>query len=401
MKRRADAKLRLRLIQFIAVAGILLVLLVPDRNAYCAKKTLGIWVNPLYQDAYSNSDNNDAHDSRARLKSLVVYPCQSVSDITRVVETQMMERNALFSISCPTSVFIDAADADILNSILEKNSTLSVNVFSYAFSASYSSTEAVVEFTVTYLITDQQYKLVDQKIDTILESIITPGMDLKTKTDAIHDWIVLNVAYDLTLTEHSDYAALFLGTTVCQGYSILLHKMLDKAGITGMILVGEAEGGSHSWNLVSLCGNWYHIDATWDDPVPDKPGFVRSDYLLISDAKIAETHVWNNANYPSAPDEFSEFDCQPTIVDSPLLYVSVNGISVALSWSKVADATGYLLRYTPIPYGSGSPIYDIDLGNLNAITVDLMKGAAFYVVIEAYNNASKSELSNIESVIIP
>ena len=39
---------------------------------------------------------------------------------------------------------------------------------------------------------------------------------------------------------------------------------------------------NHAWNIVKIRGNWYHIDATWDDPVWDMPGRSYHDYFLVS-----------------------------------------------------------------------------------------------------------------------
>ena len=99
---------------------------------------------------------------------------------------------------------------------------------------------------------------------------------------------ILNVAYDSTYTEYSAYAALFLGRAVCQGYSLLTYKMMWEAGIEARIVDGEAM--NHSWNMVNICGNWYHLDVTWDDPVPDVSGRVLYGYykfiLIITDLGV-------------------------------------------------------------------------------------------------------------------
>jgi transglutaminase/protease-like cytokinesis protein 3 len=108
------------------------------------------------------------------------------------------------------------------------------------------------------------------------------------------------VAYDLNYREHSAYAALVKNRAVCQGYALLLYKMLNKAGVETRLISGKAGGENHLWNLVNLGGNWYHIDATWNDPVPDVPGRVRYDYYNRSDAQMAPTHSWDRDLYPAA-----------------------------------------------------------------------------------------------------
>ena len=53
-------------------------------------------------------------------------------------------------------------------------------------------------------------------------------------------------------------------------------------------------------NLVQLGGQWYHLDATWDDPVISggRRQEVSHAYFCLSDAEIAVTHSWNRAAYP-------------------------------------------------------------------------------------------------------
>ncbi len=61
----------------------------------------------------------------------------------------------------------------------------------------------------------------------------------------------------------------------------------------------------HGWNLVKINGNWYHVDVTWDDPVPDTPGRVNHTYFMLSDQAISTTNTtrkhnhynWDSKNY--------------------------------------------------------------------------------------------------------
>lgn len=43
---------------------------------------------------------------------------------------------------------------------------------------------------------------------------------------------------------------------------------------------------------------WYHLDVTWDDPVPDVKGRLRYEYFLVKDSVMAEDHNWNKNAYP-------------------------------------------------------------------------------------------------------
>ena len=115
---------------------------------------------------------------------------------------------------------------------------------------------------------------------------------------AIHDKLIGLVTYDKSAVSgssnplaHTAYGALVAGsggdsnTAVCDGYSGAYKYLLDKAGIQCLILAGHAgddeeSAGSHSWNIVNLDGDWYEVDATWDD--------ISSEDLLDSDADYSE-----------------------------------------------------------------------------------------------------------------
>lgn len=121
---------------------------------------------------------------------------------------------------------------------------------------------------------------------------------------ALHDWLVSSTAYDLSYTHYGSEGVLFHGLGVCNAYTITYSRMLDAVGISNMTVTGTATDknsgttGSHAWTLVQLDGAWYHVDTTWDDPIPD--GRERHTYFCLTDEQIAEDHVWNTSNYPAA-----------------------------------------------------------------------------------------------------
>ena len=43
--------------------------------------------------------------------------------------------------------------------------------------------------------------------------------------------------------------------------------------------------------VIEIDGNWYHADATWDDPVYDNLGRVMHNYFLISTDTVSYTHL--------------------------------------------------------------------------------------------------------------
>ena len=119
----------------------------------------------------------------------------------------------------------------------------------------------------------------------------TLGMDMEQKIKRIHDYICQRVTYrnDNTLWVHSA-ASLFLDadpTFVCEGYAKSMKIFCYYMGINCACVSGTARGtssgtpGAHMWNYVQMDdGNWYLVDATWDD-VGTPPS---SRYLLVGRA---------------------------------------------------------------------------------------------------------------------
>ncbi|WP_270413459.1 Ig-like domain-containing protein [Blautia faecis] len=119
----------------------------------------------------------------------------------------------------------------------------------------------------------------------------TLGMDMEQKIKRIHDYICQRVTYrnDNTLWVHSA-ASLFLDADpafVCEGYAKSMKIFCYYMGINCACVSGTARGtssgtpGAHMWNYVQMDdGNWYLVDATWDD-VGTSPS---SRYLLVGRA---------------------------------------------------------------------------------------------------------------------
>ncbi|KAA9002093.1 transglutaminase [Paenibacillus spiritus] len=176
-------------------------------------------------------------------------------------------------------------------------------VDSYAYSYQGGSKSAQVSVKLKYRESLQETAYVDARVKAVLQKIVHPGMNPHEKVKAIHDWVVLNLRYDLSYTRYTAYEALHDGSAVCQGYSLLTYKLLKAAGIPVRIAEGTARQNgrsqSHAWNLVQLEGKWYHLDTTWDDPLPDRSGEASTNYYLLSDAQMRQDHSWTR-DYPAA-----------------------------------------------------------------------------------------------------
>lgn len=119
----------------------------------------------------------------------------------------------------------------------------------------------------------------------------------------IHDWIVLNATYDwenykngtIPQISYTAYGIFVNKVAVCDGYSRAFKLCMDILGIDNERIVGMACGvggiEGHAWNMVKLDGEWYQIDCTFDDPVPDT-GKVCYDHFNITDTMMQRNHTY-------------------------------------------------------------------------------------------------------------
>jgi len=188
---------------------------------------------------------------------------------------------------------------DVILRALKRDDYTSYIVDSYFYSIRALDGRSHIRITLNYRETPEQTAEVDRQVRDVLGRLVTPGMNDHQRVKVIHDWIVLRLAYDTGLSRYTAYEALRTGKAVCQGYALLAYRMLSAAGIPVRIVEGTVPEGDHAWNLVRVGGRWYHLDVTWDDPVPDRSGAVSYRYYLKTDDEIRKDHAWTRA-YPRA-----------------------------------------------------------------------------------------------------
>ena len=155
------------------------------------------------------------------------------------------------------------------------------------------------ELAVEYEITRKQAQQVREKVNQIVRRIPENWSDEK-KVRYVNDYVVRHTAYNLKSknSPYTPYSILMDREGVCDGYALTTLLLLEAAKVDVRYVVGKATGELHAWNMVKLNGNWYHLDTTWNDPVPNRPDEVQDDYLLVSDATLREDHTWDSDKYP-------------------------------------------------------------------------------------------------------
>lgn len=184
--------------------------------------------------------------------------------------------------------------------VASKNEYTNNNRSNVSYGLSGSPGNYTFTLKITYRETKEQTEYVMKQAKAIVSSIIQVGMDDHEKVKAIHDYIVKHVSYDTSYKAYTAYEALVNRSAVCQGYALLTYQLLKEAGIENHFVTGTGDGQPHAWNLVKIENKWYHLDTTFDDPVPDEQGRVTYSYFNLSDEQIARNHEWNRSDYPQA-----------------------------------------------------------------------------------------------------
>ena len=160
------------------------------------------------------------------------------------------------------------------------------------------------------------------KITEVVESVITPDMDDYQKEKALHDYIVKHASFDyknfqngtIPNESYTPYGVLILGAGVCEGYAQAMQLLSNKAGLACMVVTGAGDGQPHTWNIIKIGEEYYHVDVTWDDPV--KADLLSYNYFNLSDDMISVNHSWDKNSYPQ---------CKALTFN----YFNINGLLVA------------------------------------------------------------------------
>lgn len=139
------------------------------------------------------------------------------------------------------------------------------------------SVEEAIEKEIKY----QEY------LDQVLRCVYSDFSDLE-KILYVHEYIVNNFSYDNSYTYSDVYSFFEKGIGVCESYTKLFTGLMTKLGIKSTSVVSDKMNPNHTWNLVELNGNWYHVDNTWDDAYMQGEG-VNHNNFLVSDSGIEKT----------------------------------------------------------------------------------------------------------------
>jgi len=139
-------------------------------------------------------------------------------------------------------------------------------------------------------------KEINDKVNTVVGSVVKDSMSDKEKVTALNNWITKNAEYDYdalagleeTGSIPDEYAhawtakgILVDGIGVCASYAYAFNALANAAGVETVVINGDVkEGGAHAWNKVKVSGKWRAVDPTWNDSP------VANEFLMITDKQF-------------------------------------------------------------------------------------------------------------------
>ena len=136
-----------------------------------------------------------------------------------------------------------------------------------------------------------------------VEKLVRPAANRsdEDKLLYIHDFICQNVRYDKLKKaySHEIIGPLGQGVGVCEGIAKTVKRLCDELGVWCVVATSDNNPDRgvryrHTWNVVRLGGQYYHLDATFDNSL-GQPNAIRYDYFLLSDKQHFRDHepaIW-------------------------------------------------------------------------------------------------------------
>lgn len=106
--------------------------------------------------------------------------------------------------------------------------------------------------------------------DSIVKRNIKNNMTDRQKVDTLTNALIKDTKYDSPvnekkgyIAENTEYGALVLKRSQCDGLARAYTMLLRRAGIPSMTVYGYMrDGGNHAWNIVFVDGRWQLVDIT-------------------------------------------------------------------------------------------------------------------------------------------
>ena len=152
---------------------------------------------------------------------------------------------------------------------------------------------------MAYCATGDELETIISEYENALSEMISAAADAISdfgRELALHDYIIDKCEYAVEDEDHlhnTAYGALVFKRAYCDGYAYAMKAAMDRLGIQSAIVYGSVNGTDHVWNLVYIDGEYYHLDAMWDDAdITFSDGMRFHGYFNLNDERIRLDHEY-------------------------------------------------------------------------------------------------------------
>lgn len=309
----------------LIAALVAISMLIPSGSALAAEQQIYhtcTYVNPLYQEEMTAAELKTTKNDDSQENS--VNYLTSESEICKELREALVERKNTITLHYESQSYDKTDPARFFEKAVAHTGKPTEGDYLKWQYAGWDATQSghvdgntyylTIKYTMTWYTTAKQETALDVKINRILQSLDLDGKSDYEKVSAIYSYVCQHVTYDSKhdaddsyKLKYTAYAAAINGTSVCQGYSVLLYRLLLEEGIDCRFISGTANGENHSWNIVKLGGKYYNLDATWDAG-SDTPSYFLKSNANFSDHERDEAYLTQSfvRNYPMGDTDYEE-----------------------------------------------------------------------------------------------
>lgn len=148
---------------------------------------------------------------------------------------------------------------------------------------------------------DDRQKETLEMASAVLDEIVSEDMTPYEKELAVYEWMSTSLQYDTGVLQvipsteadsDNPYGALKYHNAVCVGYATTFRLFMQMMDIPCMVV--HNTDAYHSWDLVQLDDEWYHVDIYSDQGSGNYANFN------MNDETCSQGHDWDRDFFPAA-----------------------------------------------------------------------------------------------------
>ena len=235
-------------------------------------------------------------------------------------------------------------------------------------------------------------------INKTVKSLITKAKKQTTtysKLKIFYDYIILNNEFvqDNSGLNSTVYNAFKKGEPLqCAGYAKAIQYLCDISGIKSMVVQGTNEkGDSHAWNIVYCANGYYHLDATWGDPINDfDEKYIQYEHFLVPDKWIKNYTHFNINEVARANGDTVKLFTPPSCTKTTYNYFVKN----KKNYSSASAAYSALKSQMKTAVKNGTSVVEVRVTSKNLYTS--LTGNTYAAKLSKYAKSLSKDVEKIK-----